>query len=140
MILHDFRCAQCGYTEEELPIESGITEIPCPACDEGIMAITYDAWTGLGLMNGGASVDDRLSKDGTINMLGASDSALCRLELGLSDKPHDKGLRTFSPEQSREFRKRIILDGGKARADRKLFHDIIRTRKENLSKGGGSGK
>lgn len=134
MIFHDFKCQQCGYIEAELPVESGVTEVPCQACDEGIMAITYEDWRGLGMVNEGVSVDDRLSKDGTINMLGASDSALCRLELGLSDKPHDKGLRTFSPEQAREFRKRIILDGGKARADRKLFHEIIKTRKENLAK------
>lgn len=134
MILHDFRCAQCGYTEEELPIESGITEIPCPACDEGIMAITYDAWTGLGLMNGGASVDDRLSKDGTINMLGVNDSKLARIELGLADKPLDKSLRTFTPEQSADFRKRVMMCSGKARAERALFNEIIKTRKENLAK------
>ena len=134
MILHDFKCGQCGHIEEELAIESGITEVPCPACDEGIMGITYDAWTGLGLVNEGVSVDDRLAKDGTINMLGASDSALCRIEMRLANKPHDKALRTFTPEQSREFRKRIMLEGGKARADRKLFHDIIQTRKENMEK------
>lgn len=134
MILHDFRCAQCGYTEEELPIESGITEIPCPACDEGIMAITYEAWTDLGLMNGGASVDDRLSKDGTINMLGYQDSKLARIELNLATNPLDKGLRTFTPEQSADFRKRAMMCSGKARAERALLNEIIKTRKENLAK------
>lgn len=134
MIFHDFRCGQCGYTEGELAIESGITEVPCPACDEGIMAITYDAWTGLGLMNEGVSVDDRLSKDGTINLLGIQDSKLARIELALANSPHDKALRTFTPEQSADFRKRVMMCSGKARAERKLFDEMIKTRKENLEK------
>lgn len=134
MILHDFRCGQCGHTEEELAIESGITEVPCPACDEGIMGITYDAWAGLGLANEGVSVDDRLSKDGTINQLGVNDSKLCRIELNLATSPMDKGLRTFTPEQSADFRKRVMMCSGKARAERKLFEEVIKTRKENLAK------
>jgi hypothetical protein len=98
------------------------------------MAITYDAWTGLGLINGGVSVDDRLSKDGTINLLGINDSLLSRIELGLANKPHDKALRTFTPEQSADFRKRVMMCSGKARAERKLFEEVIKTRKENLAK------
>jgi hypothetical protein len=117
-----------------LAIESGITEVPCPACDEGIMSIAYDAWTGLGLVNEGVSVDDRTAKDGTINMLGINDSKLARIEMGLSGKPHDKALRTFSPEQSADFRKRVMMCSGKARAERKLFDELIKTRKENLEK------
>lgn len=134
MIIHDFKCQQCGYIEAELPVDSGVTEVPCQACDEGIMAITYGDWRGVGLINNGVSVDDRLSKDGTINMLGASDSRLCRIELGLATKPMDKGLRTFTPEQAADFRKRAMMCTGKARAERALFNEIIKQRKENLAK------
>ena len=33
MILHDFKCSECNHTFEEL-VKSGVTQIPCPECEE----------------------------------------------------------------------------------------------------------
>lgn len=136
MILHDFRCQCCGLVVDEIPVESGTTELPCPACENGVMGLTYSKWRGLGLVNAGRSVDDRIGADGTITMLGATDSKLCHIELGLTaPSPHNKSLKTFTPEQSAEFRRRAMLDGKSARVDRKLFDAIIAQRKENIKAG-----
>jgi hypothetical protein len=134
MIVHDFACSDCHHIEKDILVSADTLELPCPACEQGVMEVYYGGWETLGFMNQGRSVDDREAADGTITMMGARDSKLCRIELGLEGGAANKTLRTFTPEQSSEFRKRILLEGEGARTGRKLFEDIIKTRKENQAK------
>jgi hypothetical protein len=131
MPVHDFYCYECETLEKD--VFERETEKACPTCG-GIMHITYSHWEKVALINDGVSVNDRVARDGTISKLGASDSKLARIEMGLSSSLHDKGLRTTSPEQAAELRAKMIAAGTDAVANRRLLEDVIDMRKKNTAK------
>lgn len=132
MVIHDFVCG-CGLALQDIAVETGTASLPCPNCGEG-MAISYAGWDTLSFANNGCSVDDKVCSDGTRSIMGAGDSKLCKIELGLSNSLSDRSLRTFTHEQQREFRELAMKSGKGARDDRKVFDKIMETRKENLAK------
>ena len=134
MVIHDFVCGTCSLAMKDVAVPSGTAELQCPACNGGVMTVSYAGWDTLSFANNGCSVDDKVCSDGTRSMMGAGDSKLCKIELGLSNSLSDRSLRTFSPEQQREFRELAMKSGKGARADRKVFDKIMETRKENLAK------
>lgn len=130
---HDLLCEPCARVIEDVVFRHG-DKLPCPECGHE-MQTYYGNWTDVMLDDHGRARNDRVAHDGTIKNLGASDSKLARIELGLSGRPYDKALRTFSPEQSAAFRAKLMADGDSP----KVFREIIETRKANQRGQSGGG-
>lgn len=121
---HDWKCNTCKVViEDRLPYGEKRT---CDFCGKE-MEITLENWTDVGLHDHGRAVNERTDRDGYIKNFRAGDLKLARIELGLHGSPADKTLRTFSPEQAAEYRRKIMVEGDSP----KLMHEILDQRKAN---------
>lgn len=133
MPTHDLVCTQCGEIERDVYVPlgrltgAGQTSMSCAIC-LGTLAVYLGNWTEIGIPNNGRDVNDRLDKDNFLRKANVADDALCRIEVGLQDKHGDKQLRTFTPEQQREFQERILVEGD----THKLRAAVLETREKNL--------
>lgn len=130
-IIHDLRCTGCGIIMEDVVVDGNDARPHCPDCGQ-TMETYYGIWQkGLGLVNDGVSVNDRTARDGTISSLGASDSKLCRIEMGLDSNPHNKTLRTTTPEQAAHLRAKMMEAGKDAVKNRAVLDETLSIRKAN---------
>lgn len=123
MIIDDFICSVCGKEYNDLEKGDKIHKCLCGA-------ILEKNWRhcNCGIANRGQPTNARLCNDGsTINRHFAKDDPVCKIELGLQ-RDNFSGIKSFSPEQSREFRERLSREDSP-----RLRQQILDTRDRNLS-------
>ncbi len=123
MIIDDFICSNCNKEYNNIDKDEGI-----PKCDCGGVLEKNWAHCNCRIANRGQPTNARLCNDGsTVNRFCAKDDPLTRIEIGLQRDNHS-GIRSFSPEQAREFRERANREDSP-----RLRQEILDTRERNLS-------
>jgi hypothetical protein len=89
-------------------------------------------WTDVAVPNHGQSKNELSDSKGYRRVFNASEDPVCSIELGLVNDHASRGLRTFSPEQSQEYRAKLV----RGEDTPALRREILRTRADNEKKAG----
>lgn len=121
MIIHDYRCDQCGHIERDYWSASAPTCIECISAgrDPSVMQVTFELWE-----RGLTWTDDELTDaKGFRKAFCATEDALCLSELGMAPTA---GIQKFTPDLVQEYREKLVRDGDSPR----LRQEILDKRKE----------
>ena len=114
MPINDYKCVNpsCSFIERDMLSKPD----RCLNCDSE-MEVTFEHWTG---MEFDARSDMRTDAKGFVKKFSACDDPLVMAQLGMGDKQLQT-YNKFTPEESTEYRQRLIAVGDSPKLRRKIL-------------------
>lgn len=117
---HDYRCDECktlAFDQLQKPTE-------CEVCKGVSFSVYFGDWGRVNIGNNGCALNSREDSKGFVQRFETRDDPLAKIELGLKA---DAGLKTFSPEQTAHYQRKLTRDGDSA----DLRREILKQRQAN---------
>lgn len=122
MPMHDYKC-RCGRFVRD------VTERPTECeCGDPDFAVSYCFWSKFNEVREFKSESDLTDDKGFRRLFTATEDPTCMIEMGLLE---GNGIKTFHPEQVREYQERLVKDGDTPR----LRKQILQERQRNMERG-----